>query len=86
MMVALFCIITMCFMLIRILPMSPPEGMTVAQQDAILAQWEARGYNDPLLVQYATYLKGIVTEWDFGTSWKIKIFHCSGPTFSYHSY
>lgn len=72
MLVALFCITTICFMLIRVLPMSPPEGANKAAQEAIKQQWEVRGYNKPLLVQYGMYLKGIFTEWDFGTSWKIK--------------
>ncbi len=72
MLVALLCITTICFMLIRVLPMSPPEGTSVNQQEIIQDIWEARGYNKPLLEQYAIYLKGIVTEWDFGTSWKIK--------------
>ena len=72
MLVALFCITTICFMLIRVLPMSPPEGTSVNQQEIINDIWEARGYNKPLIEQYAIYLKGIVTEWDFGTSWKIK--------------
>ena len=71
MLVALFCITTICFMLIRVLPMSPPEGTNKAQQEVIQQIWDARGYNDPLIVQYYNYLKGIVTEWDFGTSWKI---------------
>lgn len=72
MLVALFCITTICFMLIRVLPMSPPEGTTVNQQQIIKDIWESRGYNKPLIEQYGIYLKGIFTEWDFGTSWKIK--------------
>ena len=72
MMVALFCITTICFMLIRALPMTPPDGTTAAQQKVINDIWEARGYNKPLLEQYGIYLKGIFTEFDFGTSWKIK--------------
>lgn len=72
MVVALFCITTICFMLIRILPMSPPEGTNKSQQEIIESIWEARGYNEPLLDQYQIYLKGIFTDWDFGTSWKIK--------------
>ena len=72
MMVALFCITTICFMLIRALPMSPPEGINAAQEEAIMKIWDARGYNKPLLEQYGIYLKDIFTEWDFGTSWKIK--------------
>jgi ABC-type dipeptide/oligopeptide/nickel transport system permease component len=59
-------------MLIRALPMNPPEGINAAQKESILKIWEARGYNKPLLEQYGIYLKGIITKWDFGTSWKIK--------------
>lgn len=72
MVIALACITTICFMLIRVLPMSPPDGATVAQKEAIMQRWDDLGYNEPLLVQYGMYLKGIFTEWDFGTSWKIK--------------
>lgn len=72
MMVALFCITTICFMLIRALPMTPPDGANAAQQKVINDIWEARGYNKPLLEQYRIYLKGVFTEFDFGTSWKIK--------------
>lgn len=72
MLVALFCITTICFMLIRALPMTPPEGINASQQQVIMEIWEARGYNKPLLEQYGIYLKDIFTEFDFGTSWKIK--------------
>ena len=72
MMVALFCITTICFMLIRALPMTPPDGIDANQEKLIQDIWEARGYNKPLIQQYGIYLKGIVTEFDFGTSWKIK--------------
>lgn len=72
MLIALFAITTMCFMLIRALPMNPPDGIDAAQEEAIRKIWEARGYNKPLIEQYGIYLKGIFTEWDFGTSWKIK--------------
>ncbi len=72
MIVALICITTICFMLIRVLPMSPPEGSTEAQKEVIEQIWDARGYNEPLIVQYGIYLRDIVTKWDFGTSWKIK--------------
>ena len=72
MFVALFCITTICFMLIRALPMSPPEGASKAQQDQIEDIWEARGYNKPLIEQYGIYLRDIFTKFDFGTSWVIK--------------
>jgi ABC-type dipeptide/oligopeptide/nickel transport system permease component len=72
MLVALFCITTICFMLIRALPMTPPEGINASQEQVIKEIWDARGYNKPLLQQYGIYLKDVVTEFDFGTSWKIK--------------
>ena len=72
MLLALFCITTICFMLIRALPMSPPEGASNAQKDQIEDIWEARGYNKPLIEQYAIYLRDIFTKGDFGTSWVIK--------------
>ena len=73
MLLTLFVIMTMCFVLIRLLPMNAPEGSNVAQKELIKARWEALGYNKPILVQYGIYLKGIFTEFDFGTSWKIDL-------------
>lgn len=52
--------------------MTPPEGLNASQKEIIEDIWEARGYNKPLIEQYAIYLWDIFTEWDFGTSWKIK--------------
>ena len=72
MVVALFCITTICFVMIRLLPMVPPEGSNANQEKIIQNIWEARGYNKPILVQYGIYLRDIFTEFDFGTSWKIK--------------
>lgn len=65
----LFVVMTICFMLIRILPRELPTDKV--QQAAIASRWEALGYNEPLLTQYAIYLKNIVTKFDFGTSWAI---------------
>ena len=67
----LFVITTICFMLIRILPHELPQEKNL--QEVIKARWEALGYNKPLLVQYGIYLKNIITEWDFGTSWYISV-------------
>ena len=52
--------------------MTPPEGINASQEQVIKEIWDARGYNKPLLQQYGIYLKDVVTEFDFGTSWKIK--------------
>ncbi len=67
----LFCIVTICFMLIRMLPMTMPQG-NVAQKELVKARWEALGYEKPLLEQYGIYLRNIFTELDFGTSWYIQ--------------
>lgn len=65
-----FVIVTITFMLIRVLPVEMPTEKNLA--DAVKARWEALGYNEPLLKQYWIYLRNIVTKWDFGTSWKIE--------------
>lgn len=64
-----FVIITTCFMLIRMLPRELPLDKN--QAEVIKARWEALGYNKPLIEQYGIYLKGIFTEFDFGTSWYV---------------
>lgn len=65
-----FVIMTVCFMLVRILPRELPTDKV--QAIAIQERWDALGYNEPLLVQYGIYWKNIITEWDFGTSWYIQ--------------
>lgn len=70
MLFVLFMITTICFMLIRMLPRELPTDKV--QAAAIASRWEALGYGEPLLVQYGIYLKNIVTNWDFGTSWYIQ--------------
>ncbi len=65
----LFVIVTVCFMLVRLLPRELPSDKALA--DIMLSRWEALGYGKPLLVQYGIYLKGIITGWDFGTSWYV---------------
>ncbi len=67
----LFCIVTICFLLVRMLPRTLPDG-NAAQREIVEIRWDALGYNEPLLVQYGIYLKNIFTKWDFGTSWNIK--------------
>lgn len=64
-----FIIITICFVLIRLLPQELPTEKNMAE--VIKARWEALGYNKPILVQFGIYLKNIFTAGDFGTSWYI---------------
>ena len=65
-----FVVTTICFMLVRLLPRELPQDKTLAQ--AIADRWNALGYNEPLLTQFAIYLKNIFTKFDFGTSWYIQ--------------
>lgn len=69
MLLTFFIIMSACFFLIRMLPRELPMG--AGQAEVVQAQWEALGYNKPLLVQYGIYLKNIFTEWNFGVSWYI---------------
>lgn len=69
MLFTMFVIVTMCFMLIRLLPREVPQEKNMAE--VIQARWDALGYNEPLLTQYGIYLKNIFTKGDFGTSWYI---------------
>ena len=71
MLFVLFVITTACFVLVRMLPRSLPEG-NKNQQQAVLQRWEQLGYNEPLPAQYKIYLTNIFTKGDFGTSWFIK--------------
>ena len=64
-----FVIMTICFMLIRMLPREPPQEKN--KKEIVEARFEALGYNKPLLEQYGIYLNNIVTKWDFGTSWYV---------------
>lgn len=70
MLFVLFVITTICFMLVRLLPMELPLDKNQAAQ--LEQRWEALGYNKPLLEQYTIYLKNIFTKGDFGTSWHIQ--------------
>ena len=70
MILTFFVIVTICFMLIRLLPRELP--MEENLREVMLARFEALGYNEPLLVQYGIYLKNIFTSWDFGTSWYVQ--------------
>ena len=66
----LFIISTICFVLIRILPRELPQEKNLAA--VIAARWDALGYNEPLIVQFWIYIRNIITEWDWGTSWYIQ--------------
>jgi ABC-type dipeptide/oligopeptide/nickel transport system permease component len=64
-----FIIMTICFVLIKML--QPEMPMMGLQAETEMARREALGWNKPILEQYGIYLRNIVTKWDWGTSWKI---------------
>ncbi|HEY8390055.1 MAG TPA: ABC transporter permease [Clostridia bacterium] len=65
-----FIIMTICFVLIK---MIEPEPILNGPKAAIeAARRAAMGYDKPILVQYVIYLKNIITKWDWGTSFQIQ--------------
>lgn len=65
MIVSAFVIMTMLFVLIRLLPnpvVAVQGGMATALQE-MRTSW---GYYDPLPVQYVVFLKKVFTQWDWG--------------------
>ena len=65
MLLTLFVIMTMCFVLIKLLPLPAVREMG-RDINLVLAKREKMGYNKPIMVQYFLYLKSIITEWDWG--------------------
>ncbi len=61
-------IMTMCFVLIKLLPIPTPPNFS--DRDLIEAWQRANGYFDPILVQLWNYVKKIVLYGDFGTALK----------------
>lgn len=65
MFLTLFIIMTMSFILIKLLPLPAVREMG-RDVNLILAKREKMGYNKPILVQYYLFLKNVLTEWDWG--------------------
>ena len=65
MLFTLFVILTMCFVLIKLLPLPTPRAIG---QDLKLIELrrEMMGYNKPILVQYFIFLKHVLTGWNWG--------------------
>ena len=69
MLFTLFVITSICFFLIKIL--EPNEITNMASAAREKAVRDSLGYNDPIWVQYLIYMKHLLTEFDFGISFKI---------------
>ena len=65
MFLTLFVIMTMCFVLIKLLPLPVIKSMG-RDANLVLAKREQMGYNRPLMVQYYLFLKSVLTGWDWG--------------------
>ena len=60
-----FVIMTICFVLIRMLPNPVQEGQGDFAQ-AVREMREAWGYYEPVMVQYGIFLKNVFTKFDWG--------------------
>lgn len=65
-----FIIMTICFVMIRMLPNQLPRG-NGDYAAAVLAMRKAWGYDEPVLTQYLIFLKKVFTEWDWGVCTKV---------------
>lgn len=65
MFLTLFVIMTMCFVLIKLLPLPAIKEMG-RDVNLLLAKREKLGYGKPIMVQYFLYWKSIITSWDWG--------------------
>lgn len=65
MIVTLFLIMTMLFVLIRLLP-NQVETVQGGYDKALRDMREAWGYNKPIITQYGIFLKNVFTKWDWG--------------------
>ena len=61
----LFVIMTMCFVLIKLLPLPAVKEMG-KDINIILMRREQMGYGKPIPVQYFLFLKNVLTQWDWG--------------------
>lgn len=60
-----FIILSLCFILVKLLPLPPVIGNEAAVQ-IILARREAMGYNKPIMEQFFMFWKRILTTFDWG--------------------
>lgn len=65
MLVSGFVIMTMLFVLIRLLP-NQVQAVQGGYDQAVKDMREAWGYNKPVMVQYGIFLRKVFTEWDWG--------------------
>ena len=65
MFLTLFIIMTICFVLVKLLPLPAVREMG-KDINLVLARREKMGYNKPIMVQYYLFWKNIILDWDWG--------------------
>ncbi len=65
MFLTLFIIMTICFVLIKLLPLPAVKEMG-RDINLVLEKRNKMGYNKPIMVQYYLFWKNILTDWDWG--------------------
>lgn len=71
MLLTFFIIMTMCFVLVKLLPVKITCEPTNPTCDAERAWWIAMGYDKPILTQYGIFLKNVFTKFDWGVGIKM---------------
>lgn len=66
-----FIIMTMCFVLVKLLPDPIVAQPGTDQYTAELAWREALGYDKPIMVQYGIFLRNIFTQFNWGVGFKM---------------
>ena len=69
--VALFLILTIAFMVVRLMPGSVYDDPNLAPEVVAMLEQQAH-LDEPLLVQYSYFLKGVIFENDWGVSAKVE--------------
>ena len=65
MFLTLFVIMTICFILIKLLPL--PLVKSINKDVALQAKkYEQRGYYKPIMVQYYNFWRNVLTQWNWG--------------------
>lgn len=65
-----FIIMTICFVMIRMLPNQLPRG-NGDYAETVTQMRKAWGYDEPILTQYIIFLKNVFTKWDWGVCTKV---------------
>ena len=72
MVLTLFCIVTIAFFVLRLMPGSPYSNIDDLSAEAVVALEAKMHLDKPLIVQYFYFLKGVLAEGNFGVSIKLR--------------